>query len=76
LKHKDIFKELKKFPQLDTKKLILREIKPPDAKDLFCFMSDEEALKYNLTPIHKTIEETKKQIKYLKKLYEKRRRIL
>ena len=72
---RDAFNTFKTFPQIETSKLILRELKHSDAKDLFSFMSDEETLKNNLMLSHKKIEETDKLITTLKKQHDKKREI-
>jgi ribosomal-protein-alanine N-acetyltransferase len=69
---KDAFDTFKTFPQLETRQLVLREIKLSDAKDIFRFMSDEDTVKNNLIAPHKQIAETDKLIKFLKKHYDKR----
>lgn len=71
----DAFDTFKTFPQLETRQLVLREIKPSDAKDIFHFMSDEDTVKNNLIAPHKQIAETDKLIKFLKKHYGKRKDI-
>lgn len=41
------------FPQIETERLILREIKPEDDNDLFRFFSDSEVMKYyNISPLN------------------------
>ncbi len=72
---KDAFDTFKTFPQIETRQLVLREIKPSDAKDIFRFMSDEDTVKNNLIAPHKQIAETDKLIKLLKKHYDKRKDI-
>ena len=72
---KDAFETFKTFPQLETRQLVLREIKPSDTKDLFRFLSDEDTVKQNLMPPHTKTAETDKLIKTLKKQYDKRREI-
>ena len=72
---KDAFDTFKTFPQLETRQLVLREIKPPDTKDLFGFMSDEGTVKQNLMPPHTGIAETEKLIKTITKQYGRGREI-
>jgi ribosomal-protein-alanine N-acetyltransferase len=52
------------FPRLETDRLILREIAPPDADDLFRIFSDAEAMRYwscrpytSVEQAHRLIEE-------------------
>jgi [ribosomal protein S5]-alanine N-acetyltransferase len=52
------------FPRLETARLILREIAPPDAEDLFRIFSDAEAMRYwscrpytSVEQAHRLIEE-------------------
>ena len=72
---REAFDTFKTFPRIETSRLVLRDIKPSDAKDLFSFMSDEETLKNNLMIPHNKIEETDKLIATLKKQYQKKRDI-
>jgi ribosomal-protein-alanine N-acetyltransferase len=72
---RDAFETFKTFPRIETSRLVLRDIKPSDAKNLFSFMSDAETLKNNLMIPHKKIEETDKFITTLKKQYVKKREI-
>ena len=72
---KDAFEAFKTFPQLETRQLVLREIKPSDTKALFRFMSDEDTVTQNLMPPHKKIAETEKLIQTLKKQYDKKNEI-
>ena len=72
---KDAFDTFKTFPRIETSRLVLRDIKPSDAKDLFSFMSDEETLKNNLMIPHSKIAETNKLIETVKKQYSKKREI-
>ena len=72
---RDAFDTFKTFPRIETSRLVLREIKPSDAKDLFSFMSDEETLKNNLMIPHSKIAETYKLIETLKKQYKKKREL-
>jgi ribosomal-protein-alanine N-acetyltransferase len=72
---RDAFDTFKTFPRIETSRLVLREIKPSDAKDLFAFMSDEETLKKNLMIPHNKIAETDKLIATLKKQYVKKREL-
>ena len=72
---RDSFDTFKTFPRIETSRLVLREIKSSDAKDLFSFMSDEETLKKNLMIPHNKIAETDKLIATLKKQYAKKREL-
>jgi ribosomal-protein-alanine N-acetyltransferase len=72
---KDAFDTFKTFPRIETSRLVLRDIKPSDAKDLFSFMSDEETLQNNLMIPHSKIAETDKLIETVKKQYSKKREI-
>ena len=73
MKLKDMFK---KHPQLETKRLILREIKIADAKDIFIFYSDEEVMNLYERSTHKTIKDTNKLIKRFAKNHKERKAIL
>ena len=48
----------KPFPQLETEKLLLREINHSDAKDLFKFLSDDEVMKNTDLTTHSTIHDS------------------
>jgi ribosomal-protein-alanine N-acetyltransferase len=72
---KDAFDTFKTFPQLETRRLVLREVKPSDTKDLFRFMSDEDTVTQNLIPPHKQIAETDKLVKTLTKQYDKKKEL-
>ena len=72
---RNAFDTFKTFPRIETRRLVLRDIKPSDAKDLFSFMSDKETLKSNLMIPHNKIAETDKLIATLKKQYAKKKEI-
>jgi ribosomal-protein-alanine N-acetyltransferase len=65
----------KPFPQLETKKLFLREINHSDAKDLFKFLSDDEVMKNTDLTTHSTIHDSEKFIVHLKKSCKKKKSI-
>lgn len=55
-------KVFNQFPQIETERLILKEIKPEHDKELFHFFSDREVLRYyDINPL-KDLEESKKLI--------------
>lgn len=72
---REAFDSFKVFPRIETSRLVLRDIKPSDARDFFSFMSDGETLKNNLMIPHNKIAETDKLLATLKKQYAKKREI-
>ena len=50
------------FPILTTPRLILREIVPEDAADLFNMNSDSEVLKYDVDPVMQDVAEAARWI--------------
>ena len=64
----DIFWE---FRQLETERLILRELKPTDAETIFHYLSDPEVTKYLDTQPHQTVEQTQRLVNFLASLFEK-----
>lgn len=59
-----------KFPEIETERLILKEIRPENDKELFTFFSDSEVMRYyNLEPLKK-IEQAEKIINMCAKGYE------
>ena len=57
----------KPFPQLETEKLLLREINHSDAKGLVAFLSDDEVVKNTDLTTQSTIHDSEKFILHLKK---------
>lgn len=50
------------FPKLETKRLVLREILPSDAEDIYSIFSNEEVTKYYGLNTFKKIEQAEKLI--------------
>lgn len=50
------------FPTLTTPRLVLRQIRPEDAADLFAFLSDPEVQKYDSDPPLREMAEAKAEI--------------
>jgi len=65
----DISAFLIDMPVLYTNRLILRKIKLSDAADIYEYASDPEVTKYVAWDVHKSIKDTKKYIKLMKKKY-------
>lgn len=65
----------KPFPQLETKKLFLREINHSDAKGLVAFLSDDEVVKNTDLTTQSTIHDSEKFIVHLKKSCKKKKSI-
>lgn len=60
----------KEFPQLETKRLILREMTFDDEEDIFESFSDENVTKYFSMKPFASVEESEKIIKRAKNLFE------
>ena len=56
---------------IETKRLILRRVKPEDAEDMFCWTGDDEVTKYMTWKSHPDIEATKNYINYILSKLEK-----
>jgi ribosomal-protein-alanine N-acetyltransferase len=65
----DLFNE---FPQLETERLILRELKSSDAEAMLRYLSDPEVTRYLDTQPHRTLEQTRQLVHFLAGLFEKR----
>jgi [ribosomal protein S5]-alanine N-acetyltransferase len=64
-----------RFPSLTTNRLILRQIQPRDAEDLFAIFTDEEAMQfYGLEP-HRSLDETHELIEQIQARYARREAI-
>jgi ribosomal-protein-alanine N-acetyltransferase len=59
------------FPVLETKRLLLRQITPADADDIFVLRSNEPAMKYINKPRLKNIEEARELIKIMTDISER-----
>jgi ribosomal-protein-alanine N-acetyltransferase len=59
------------FPQLETERLILRELKGTDAEAVFHFLSDPQVTQYLDTQPHRTVEQTQQLVNFLVSLFEK-----
>ncbi len=55
---------------IQTKRLILKEIEIKDAEQIYKLFSDKDLLKFTDNDIHKTIDDTKKLIKKYQKEFE------
>jgi ribosomal-protein-alanine N-acetyltransferase len=63
------------FPQLETKRLVLREISEIDCNDIFEIFSDEDVLKYyDIEPL-KTLEEANNLIQLLDRRFKNKKGI-
>lgn len=63
---RDVFSDL---PVLETDRLILRKIRKSDAEDFFRYASDEEVARHVLWHAHRSIADTKRQIRIYRKQY-------
>ncbi|RST77214.1 N-acetyltransferase [Siminovitchia acidinfaciens] len=57
------------FPEIQTKRLHLKEVRHTDAKDLHEFLSDGEVRKYIGIPPYTKMEETYKEIEWYDKIF-------
>jgi ribosomal-protein-alanine N-acetyltransferase len=64
--NKDIFNQ---FPQLETERLILRELKPTDAGAVFHYFSDPEVTRYLSAGPYKRLEQANEMIDFLAALF-------
>lgn len=58
-------------PALETKRLLMRRLKPGDAQDIFAYASDPEVTQYMLWETHKSIDDSKAFIDFTLGRYEK-----
>ncbi len=65
--NKDIFNQ---FPQLETERLILRELKSSDAKAVFHYFSDPEVTRYLSAGPYKKLEQASEMIDFLVALFQ------
>lgn len=56
------------FPEIITKRLVLKKITETDIKEIFAIRSSTIVMQYIDRPLHKTIEDTKIYIEYITKL--------
>jgi ribosomal-protein-alanine N-acetyltransferase len=54
--------EFDKFPQLESKRFILREVKEQDYLSIYEIYSDEEVVRYQQIGTMQTIEQAKKSV--------------
>lgn len=59
------------FPQLETKHLLLRELKSTDAEAVHRYLSDPEVTRYLATPPHRSLKQTQDLLNFLVSLFEK-----
>lgn len=64
-----VFTYFSALPVLETERLVLRPIKRKDAKDIYSFASDPEVARYVLWDPHRSIEDTRSYIRYMRNLY-------
>lgn len=58
-----------KFPQLETQRLILRELKLDDAEDVFAIYKDPAVMRYALDNAHLTITESRILVRFFAEEY-------
>jgi [ribosomal protein S5]-alanine N-acetyltransferase len=56
------------FPEISTEQLVLKKITQDDVKEFFSLRSSEIVMKYIDRPLHKTLEDTQKQIELVTNL--------
>ncbi|WP_425449698.1 GNAT family N-acetyltransferase [Dethiothermospora halolimnae] len=57
------------FPELETNRFILREVKESDFREIYDIYSDEEAVKYQQIKPMETIDQGKKAVSFFKRGY-------
>ena len=60
----------REFPQLETKHLILRQLKSSDTEAMFRYLSDPEVTRYLDTQPHQTLEQTRHLLNFLNSFFE------
>jgi ribosomal-protein-alanine N-acetyltransferase len=63
---KDVFEDL---PDLETDRLVLRQLRADDLEDIFEYASDPEVAKYTSWTAHETIKDTEVFLNYVLDLY-------
>lgn len=63
------------FPTLSTNRLLLRQIVPGDAEELFAIRSDEETMRFFGHEPYESLDETKDLIRQVEELYVKKEAI-
>jgi ribosomal-protein-alanine N-acetyltransferase len=59
------------FPQLETERLLLRELKSTDAEAMYRYLSDPEVTRYLATQPHRSLKQTQDLVKFLASLFQK-----
>ena len=60
----------KKFPIIETSRLILREVKEEDAKDMFQYLSDKDVVKHMGLAPFETVNDVWDEVRWYKSIYE------
>jgi ribosomal-protein-alanine N-acetyltransferase len=60
------------FPSLTTSRLLLRQIQPEDAEDLFAILSDEESMEFYGHEPQQSLDETKELIRQIEERYDRK----
>jgi ribosomal-protein-alanine N-acetyltransferase len=60
------------FPNLTTERLLLRQIQPEDAEDLFATFGDEEVMEFYGHPVHKSVDDSRELIRQQQHWYAQR----
>jgi [ribosomal protein S5]-alanine N-acetyltransferase len=55
----------KRFPSLNTDRLLLRQIQSGDAETLFAILSDDEAMQFYGREPHRSLDDTRELIKMI-----------
>ena len=63
------------FPSLTTNRLLLRQVEPTDAEDLFATFSDEEAMQFYGHEPHRSLDDTRALIEQIQARYVRREAI-
>lgn len=60
----------KEFPEIETKRLLLREVTPDDANDMFAYLSDENVVKHMGLDPFETLDDAIDEINWYRSIYE------
>ncbi len=59
----------KEFPEIETKRLLLREVTPDDANDMFAYLSDENVVKHMGLDPFETLEDAIDEVNWYQSIY-------
>ena len=59
------------LPELETERLLLRRMRPEDARAMFAYASDPEVARYVLWETYGSIEESENFLRFASEVYER-----